>query len=108
MPRNVIDRQTKLTNQLYKLSLVGFGVMVVWIVAEIYWTYITSQQNESDLFVVTPISNNVYLDLATELSARQPLEVVEESETPSLLEEDDQTGAVLFEDLFAPETEFTN
>lgn len=61
---------SKLKNNLYKLSILSFIVVVIWIGFEIYFSYNQQPQDIQVTRQLQPISSNLHLDLADSLSQR--------------------------------------
>jgi len=65
----------QLQQSLYKLALLSFVVVIIWIAFEIYYSYTKnkSQPKPQAVAAIRPISPNLHLDLAQTLARRRTL-----------------------------------
>ena len=65
------SKQTiRIKQSLYKLALLSFVVVVIWIGFEIYWSYNKTGKTASIKKKIDPISSNLYVGFAENLSQR--------------------------------------
>ena len=63
----------KLKKNLYKISLLSFIVVVIWIGFEIYFSYTKPEKDEVSTVNLSPVVPNLHTDLAHKLSLRHTI-----------------------------------
>ena len=61
----------KLRQNLYRISLVSFVVIVMWIGFEVYWAFSEDPEINVDRTLLEPLSTEMYISQAQELDERE-------------------------------------
>lgn len=92
-------RKLRLKRNLYKLSLISFVVVAIWIGFEVYWSYAREEREDIEVINLEPISPNLYVELAQTLGQRQGIPPIDlENFANSLPQTADQIPSLIPDD----------
>lgn len=67
-------RKQQFRQSIYRISLISFIVVVIWIGFEIYWAYKKQKDVNVDRQLLEPIDSELYLELAQKLDRREKID----------------------------------